>query len=80
VVAVLVYVAVFPSLVAYYAWDRGVTRVGALVPVYFANLTTVFAALFSTLLLGEAPQLYHGVGLVLIVAGIHLASRRPPPT
>jgi drug/metabolite transporter (DMT)-like permease len=67
--------AIFPSIVAYYCWDRGVARVGAVLPVYFANLTPVFAAVLSTLVLGEAPRPYHAVGLVLIVAGIHLASR-----
>jgi drug/metabolite transporter (DMT)-like permease len=46
------------------------------VPIYFANLTPLFAALLSTLLLGEAPHLYHAVGLVLIIGGIHVASRR----
>jgi hypothetical protein len=64
---VIIYVAVFPSLVAYYCWDRGVARVGAVVPVHFANLTPLFAALLSTLLLGEAPQGYHLVGLVAIL-------------
>jgi drug/metabolite transporter (DMT)-like permease len=75
----LAYIAVLPSIVAYYCWDRGVAHAGAVIPVYFANLTPLFAALLSTVLLAEAPHLYHGVGLVLILAGIHLASRRPAP-
>lgn len=75
VLLVLLYMAIFPSIIAYAAWDRGVVRVGALIPVYFANLTTIFTAVFSTLLLGEPPQLYHLIGLVLIVLGIHLANR-----
>ncbi len=82
-VAVLVYVALLPSIAAYWCWDRGVVRVGAVIPVYFANLTPLFAALLSTLVLGEAPRAYHAVGLALIVLGIHLASRasaRAPST
>lgn len=75
-VAVVIYVALFPSIVAYYCWDRGVARVGAVVPVHFANLTPLFAALLSTLVLGEAPQGYHLVGLIAIIGGIHLANRR----
>ncbi len=74
--AVVLYVALFPSLLAYYCWDRGVARVGAVLPVHFANLTPIFAALLSTLLLGEPPQLYHLIGLAAIVAGIHVANRR----
>jgi drug/metabolite transporter (DMT)-like permease len=77
VALILVYMALLPSLLAYYAWDRGVARVGAVLPIYFANLTPVFAALLSTLLLGEAPYGYHFAGLALIVLGIHWASRAP---
>ncbi len=74
-VAALVFVATLPSLAAYWCWDRGVAQAGAVLPVYFANLTPLFAALLGALVLNEAPQLYHAVGMVLIVAGIHLASR-----
>ena len=76
VLLVLAYMALFPSIAAYYCWDRGVTRVGAVVPVHFANLTPLFAALLSTLVLGESPQLYHLIGLALIIGGIHVASRK----
>ncbi len=76
VIAVMLYVAVLPSIVAYSVWDHGVARVGAVVPVYFANLTPVFAGVLSVLVLGELPRMYHLVGLLLIVAGIHLAGRR----
>lgn len=73
--AAFVYVALLPSIAAYWCWDRGVARVGAVLPVYFANLTPVFAGVLATVLLGEAPHAYHLVGLLLIVGGIHLASR-----
>ena len=72
---VLAYVSVLPSLVAYFCWDRGVSRAGATLPVFFANLTPVFAAVLSALLLGEWPQSYHAVGLLLILVGIRLAGR-----
>ncbi|MGE5337292.1 MAG: DMT family transporter [Gemmatimonadota bacterium] len=75
-VLVLLYVALLASIVSYSCWDLGIKRVGAVIPVYFANLTPLFAAGLSTVLLGEAPHLYHAVALALIVAGIHLASRR----
>ena len=71
----LAYIAIFPSIIAYACWDHGVARVGAVVPIYFANLTPVFAAVLSVLLLGEAPRGYHLAALALILGGIHLASR-----
>lgn len=73
-VGALLFVALLPSLAAYWCWDRGVARAGAVVPVYFANLTPVFAALLGAFFLGEAPQLYHLLGLLLIVIGIRLAA------
>jgi drug/metabolite transporter (DMT)-like permease len=76
--AALLYVALLPSLVAYYCWDRGVTRAGAVLPMYFINLTPVFAGLLSWLLLGEAVGWYHLAGGALILIGIHLAARPMP--
>jgi drug/metabolite transporter (DMT)-like permease len=73
--AALLYVAVLPSLVAYFCWDRGVARAGAVVPMYFVNLTPVFAGLMSYFLLDEPIGIYHVIGGALIVAGIHLASQ-----
>ncbi|MGA2550060.1 MAG: DMT family transporter [Burkholderiaceae bacterium] len=68
----LAYVALFPSLLAYYCYDRSVARVGAQLPVFFNNLTPVFAAVISMPLLREYPQSFHVIGLILILSGIRL--------
>jgi len=73
--AALLYVALLPSIVAYYCWDRGVARAGAVLPMHFVNLTPVFAALLATFFLAEPIGLYHFVGGALILFGIHLANR-----
>jgi drug/metabolite transporter (DMT)-like permease len=73
--AALAYVVLLPSIVAYYCWDRGVARAGAVLPMYFTNLTPVFAALLATFFLTEPIGLHHFVGGALILLGIHLASR-----
>lgn len=78
--AALAYVVLFPSLVAYFCWDRGVARAGAILPMYFVNLTPVFAGLLSYLVLDDEIGLYHLLGFVLIIAGIHLAGRLAPST
>jgi len=75
VAVAMLYMAVFPSIAAYWCWDLGVRRVGAVIPVYFANLTPVFAALLSAWLLADTPQPYHLAAMLLIIGGIHLASR-----
>jgi drug/metabolite transporter (DMT)-like permease len=43
---------------------------------FFANLTPLFAAIFSAAFLGELPHLYHGLAFALIVGGIWVSSRR----
>jgi drug/metabolite transporter (DMT)-like permease len=52
-----------------------VARAGAVVPMYFVNLTPVFTALLATFFLAEPIGLYHVVGGALILVGIHLANR-----
>ena len=74
--AALIYVVLLPSLAAYYCWDRGVLRAGAVLPMYFVNLIPVFAAIFSWALLNDPIGAYHLVGGALILAGIHLATER----
>ena len=74
--AALVYVVLLPSLAAYYCWDRGVARVGAVLPMYFVNLTPVFAACLSWALLDDPIGVYHLVGGALILAGIYLAAEK----
>ncbi|MEW6693846.1 MAG: DMT family transporter [Pseudomonadota bacterium] len=74
--AVLLFVAVGPSIIAYRCWGAGVQRAGPTVAGFFTNLTPLFAALMSTLLLGEAPHGYHALAFALIVAGIAVSSRR----
>lgn len=76
IVALLIYVAIGPSLIAYRCWGMGVERAGPAVASFFNNLTPVFAAILSSAVLGEAPRWYHGVAFVLIVGGIALSSRR----
>jgi len=74
-VLMVLYAGIFPGLLSYLCWDRGVARAGAMLPVFFANLTPIFAALMSTVMLGEAPQGFHAVGVVFILCGIVLAQR-----
>lgn len=72
----VVFVALGPAILAYRCWGIGVQRVGPSVAGIFSNLTPLFAALLSAVILGERPHLYHALAFALIVAGIVVASRR----
>ncbi len=75
-IGALLFIALGPALLAYRCWGAGVQRAGPSVAGFFSNLTPLFAAVLSSALLGELPQLYHGVAFTLIVGGIVVSSRR----
>lgn len=72
----LVYIVLGPSLLAYWFWGRAIALAGPTTAGMFGNLTPLFAALMSTVLIGESPQPYHALAFALIVAGIVVSSRR----
>ena len=72
----LAYVAIGPAIIAYYAWGKGVAKVGPTLAALFSNFTPLFAALLSLALLGEAPHLYHGAAFVLIALGVAIPALR----
>lgn len=75
VVLALVYVAVGPSLIAYRCWGLAVGAVGPSVAALFGNLTPLFAAVMSALIIGEPPRGFHALAFVLIVIGIAVSTR-----
>lgn len=86
--AVMAYVSIGPSLVAYLFFNRGVELVGANRAAPFLHLMPVFGTALAMLILGERPQWYHFAGYVAVIAGIAMATlagrsrppAEPPPT
>jgi drug/metabolite transporter (DMT)-like permease len=78
VVAALLYVSLGASIAAYRCWGLGVAQGGPALAAFFNNLTPLFAALLSTLVLGEPPQAYHALAFGLIVTGIAVSLGRAP--
>lgn len=74
VIAALLYVSLGASIVAYRCWGLGVAQGGPALAAFFNNLTPLFAAVLSALLLGEWPRWYHGVAFALIVGGIAVSA------
>jgi drug/metabolite transporter (DMT)-like permease len=66
----LLYISLGASVVAYRCWGLGVAEGGPTLAAIFVNLTPLFAALLSALLLGEWPQPYHAAAFALIGGGI----------
>jgi drug/metabolite transporter (DMT)-like permease len=80
----LLYVMIFPSLIAYLCFNRGVELIGANRAGPFLHLVPLFGVVLSVTLLGEAFTWIHALGAALIAAGVLIASlpgraRAPAP-
>lgn len=76
--AVVLFTAIFPSVLAQTFFVRGTQIVGANRAGLFVNLLPVFGTLLSILMLGEQFHAYHAIALVVVLGGIALAERMRP--
>jgi drug/metabolite transporter (DMT)-like permease len=74
--AAFAYVAIFPSVLAYFCLNRGIELIGANRAAPFIHLMPVFGSILAILFLGERPQPFHAAGYALVLAGVALAARR----
>ncbi len=72
----LFYVAVFPSIVAYLCFNRGVQLIGANRAAPFFHVVPVFGSVMAIVFLGEHPELFHIFGFALVLTGVFVASRK----
>jgi drug/metabolite transporter (DMT)-like permease len=74
--AAIAYVSIFPSVLAYICFNRGVELIGANRAGVCLHLVPLFGAVLAITLLGEEPRAYHFIGIALILAGVTLAARK----
>ncbi|MQX48361.1 DMT family transporter [Sinorhizobium medicae] len=78
--AIVLYAAIFPSLMSQVLYVRGVEMIGANRAGLFINAIPVFGTLLSVLLVEEIFRPFHLVALALVLGGIAVAERgRPKP-
>ncbi|MDY6790018.1 MAG: DMT family transporter [Thermodesulfobacteriota bacterium] len=73
VISVL-FVGVFPSVLAYLFWNKAVEIIGASKAGIFIHLMPVFGAILAYIFLGERLRLFHIAGICLIFFGIYLTT------
>lgn len=66
------YAALGPSAIGYVLWNRGASALGPARAGVYINLIPVFSALLAVSLVGEALEVYHLAGAVLVATGITL--------
>ncbi|RYX93908.1 MAG: DMT family transporter [Bradyrhizobiaceae bacterium] len=72
----LAYAIVFPSVLAYLFFNRGIALIGPNRAAPFLHLMPVFGSVMAIVFLGEQPRLFHLAGYVLVISGVVIASRR----
>jgi drug/metabolite transporter (DMT)-like permease len=75
-VLTVLYVSIFPSILAYLCFNRGVQLIGANRAAPFFHVVPVFGSVMAIVFLGELPQLFHLIGFALVLSGVYVASRR----
>jgi drug/metabolite transporter (DMT)-like permease len=65
----VVYIAIFPTCIGFFAWNEGVRLLGPTQSMAFYNLLPFFGVLLSVIFLGEQVTWVHLVGGLLILGG-----------
>ncbi|MBD1567204.1 DMT family transporter [Vibrio sp. S12_S33] len=82
----VLFAAVFASVLAPWFWLQGVRRIGASNATLFMNLVPIFTVLISLVFLGNPPTTYHLIGGFFVLIGLTTAQikvnalRLPLPT
>ncbi len=72
----IVYLALLSTVVGYFFYVEGVSKIGAGRAAIFGNLVPVFGVITSVLLLPENLSPWHGVSFLLILAGVVLVNKQ----
>ena len=69
----MLYLAVFPTLLATFCWNHAIGAIGANRAAIFINLIPVFVAFFSFFILGDEITIQKMMGIAIVITGLFLA-------
>ena len=72
----LAYVVIFPGLVSFIFWIKGISIIGSNRSGIFLHLIPIFSTIMAMLILDEKFMTYHFFGALLIIVGIILSSKK----
>lgn len=73
---VVLYAGIFPSIISQLFWILGLEKIGSNRGGIFINLVPIFGAILAVIILGERFELYHALGLALVLGGIAVAQKQ----
>ena len=72
----LTYVVLFPGIIAFLFWIKGIALIGANRAGVFLHLMPIFGAIMALVIFNEKFMLYHFLGAVFIIVGIILSKQK----
>ena len=72
--AIIIYVAIFASIVAFFSWNKGVSIIGPNRASLFLHLIPVFSSIWAISFLNEKFVFFHVIGILFILSGIILSN------
>ncbi len=73
----LIYMMIFPSLVAYLFYNRGIELIGANRGGAFLHVVPLFGAIMAVVFLGENLEIFHIIGFIAIICGVVMTTKKP---
>ena len=73
---VLFYVVLFPGLISFLFWIKGVKLIGANRAGVFLHLMPIFGAVMAMIIFNEKILFYHFLGAIFIIAGITISNKK----
>ena len=75
-IMVLSYVVLFPGLISFIFWIKGISLIGANRSGVFLHMMPILSAIMAMIIFNEKFMLYHMLGAIFILIGILLSNRK----
>jgi drug/metabolite transporter (DMT)-like permease len=72
----LLYLGIFPSVIALIAWNTAVNKIGPSQASIFLNFIPVFTMIGAVLFLGEAIKVLQILGALMVISGVMITSSK----
>ncbi|MEI7589968.1 MAG: DMT family transporter [Deltaproteobacteria bacterium] len=76
IVGIVLFLAIFPSVLGYLFWNKSVMEIGASRASSFLYLLPIFCFALAFILLDERMYLYHIAGSTLVFTGLYFATKK----
>ena len=73
---ILFYVVLFPGLISFIFWIKGVALIGANRAGIFLHMMPILSAIMAMIIFNEKFMFYHMLGAIFILTGILLSNRK----